>query len=65
MSASGDKSHESAGDPHEEEDMTEEKFAQYVEEAKKELKKQVLSMLVFSTVFTLVVYGVFYWIIDN
>ena len=44
-------------------EMKEEDFAKYVEEAKKELKKQVISMFIFSTLLTAAVYGIFYSLI--
>ena len=52
-------------DGKQEQELTEETFANYVEEAKKELKKQVICMFVFSVVFTFAIYGLFYWLIEN
>ena len=47
------------------EDLNEDTFAEYVEVAKKELKKQVISMFIFSTVFTFGLYALFYFLIEN
>ena len=52
-------------DGKQEQELTEETFANYVEEAKKELKKQVICMFVFSVVFTFAIYGLFYWLIEK
>ena len=43
----------------------EDKFAQHVEEAKEELRKQVQGMFLFSMVFTLALCGLFYYLIEN
>ena len=43
----------------------EDKFAQHVDEAKAELKKQVIGMFIFSMIFTLAICGLFYGLIES
>ena len=43
----------------------EDKFAQHVDEAKHELRKQVIGMFIFSMIFTLGICGLFYGLIES
>ena len=52
-------------DPHGDSEMKESEFTKYVHEAKNELQNQVIKMYVLSVVFTVAMYGLFYWLITD
>ena len=45
--------------------LKESEFTRYVHEAKNELQNQVIKMYVLSVVFTIAMYGLFYFLISN